>query len=111
MASGAGEEGGGGSVGGGELWLCRLGEERISGVWAVVEGKWVLPAAEGKKMREKNKGRGPAVLASGEEDSGRKIQTSRGGGCLQRDRVRFRVCFFFLYFSDVSKLPPLKKSV
>jgi hypothetical protein len=32
--------------------LCRLGEERISGVWAVVEGKWVLPAAEGKKIDE-----------------------------------------------------------
>ena len=29
-----------------------------------------------------------------------------GGGCLQRDRVRFRVWFFFfLYFSDVLKLP------
>jgi hypothetical protein len=52
------------------------------------------------------------VLASGEEDSGRKNSNQPvGGGCLQRDRVRFRVCFF-LYFSDVSKLPPLlKKSV
>jgi len=37
---------------GGELWLVPAGRGEDIGVWAVVEGKWVLPAAEGKKIDE-----------------------------------------------------------
>ena len=47
------------------------------------------------------------VLASGEEDSGRKIQTSRGGAAVCKEIGLGLGFVFFLYFSDVSKLPPL----
>jgi len=32
--------------------------------------------------------------------------SSRGGGCLERDRVRFRVWVFYVFFK-CAKLPPL----
>jgi len=69
--------------------------------------------AEGKKKfkpggcsladvkKKKAKGGARLVLASREEDSGRKIQTSRGerGGRLDRFRVRLFPLSFFCIFS------------
>ena len=73
------------------------GEEEAVKIYGFGGTEWLL-----RYKKSKAKVGARLVLASGEEDSGRKIQTSRGGGCLQRDRVRSRVCFFciFLMFQN-----------
>ena len=69
---------------------------------------WVLPAAEGKKMREKKQGEGAGCLGFRRRRLGEKNSNPArgGGGRLPRDRVRFRVCFFFCIFLMFQNYPP-----
>ena len=81
----------------GWLFFVSAGERKGEGEAVKICGLGERSGCSGIK-KSKAKVGARLGLASGEEDSGRKIQTSRGGGCLQRDRVRFRVCFFFVFF-------------
>jgi hypothetical protein len=57
----------------------------------------------GGSQREFQSGEKEGEVCSGFK---RKNQNRVGGGCLESDRFRFRVWFFFCVFPQYAKLPP-----